>query len=606
MHRWILIFSLLLMAVLAGGCSDDNSSAPPTNQAHPSNWVSAHPGPANSDLSSCQTCHGLNFQGSGDAVSCFSCHSYETAPPFTTHPPSWTDPYIDHRSYAATNGSSSCALSACHGTNLKGGTTGPSCFSASFTTSDGEVLACHPNGPGTAPHPIDASYLAGSEHGPDAKANLTVCQGCHGQPGGPGSNPRFNLGIPAAGNQGCEGCHGVNYAHPPEWAGPNPTFHYNAGSIQQACTLCHGVNLDGVGGVGVSCLGCHSSTTTFTLDCTFCHGYAPDGSPDMAAPMGVNHRGAANVSLHDQCLVCHGVKQSSTGGTFSASSEYKLFDPTTSTNGNHWDGQINMNADTTYNQTNFGCDTAGCHGNDPAHELSDSGLPVELGNYGRGAAPHPLDGTFFAPSAHGPAAKADLTFCQGCHGQPGGAGTNPRFNIGIIRGGDNGCEDCHNDRTAHPSVGTRDMTHWYGAPYTHADAGNMPAACELCHGANLEGPADTPPGVGPACTDCHPVVPVGADASGCVSCHNTPPNGLPPVGNVRPNRAGQHGAGGHALDCSTCHSNGGFGTAAHFDFTPPADVTPPAGESIIFTSNATNTTCNGSCHGMTHTNFTWY
>jgi hypothetical protein len=37
-------------------------------------------------LDGCQVCHGLAFAGSGDAVSCFSCHP--TGPPFTSLPSS--------------------------------------------------------------------------------------------------------------------------------------------------------------------------------------------------------------------------------------------------------------------------------------------------------------------------------------------------------------------------------------------------------------------------------------------------------------------------------------------------------------------------------------
>ena len=41
-----------------------------------------------------------------------------------------------------------------------------------------------------------------------------------------------------------------------------------------------------------------------------------------------------------------------------------------------------MNATPQYNQTNFGCDAAVCHGNNSTHQLSDSGLPVELKDFG--------------------------------------------------------------------------------------------------------------------------------------------------------------------------------------------------------------------------------
>ena len=367
-----LAFLVLVAAVLLlNACSNGGSDSPKDTNAHPERWFSDHAAEALDDpgYGDCSRCHGPNLRGSGNAVSCYSCHSYNDAPPFSTHPPGWTETYVDHRPYTKLNGNQSCK--ACHGSNLQGYQVAPSCYSASYNGT-----ACHPDGPQGAPHPVNESYLLGTNHGPDAKADLTACQLCHGQPGGPGSNPRFNVGIYRVGGNGCESCHGTDYAHPAEWAGPNTTFHYSAGSIQQACTLCHGVHLDGVGGVGVSCLGCHTSVTTFTLDCTFCHGYPPDGSEDVATETGVDH---SNVPLdsHAGCAVCHGMSESAAGGSFAPTENYPLFNMITDTIGDHWDGNINMNSGTPqYNPDNFGCDTNVCHGNDPAHRLSDSELPV--------------------------------------------------------------------------------------------------------------------------------------------------------------------------------------------------------------------------------------
>jgi hypothetical protein len=314
------------------------------------------------------------LRGSGDVVSCFSCHSYNTEPPFSFHPQNWTDPFIDHRGFAALNGTASC--SSCHGQDLRGRQTAPSCFSAGF---DGR--SCHADGPQGVPHALDGTYLSGANHGPDAKADLTACQVCHGQSGGPGSNPRFNVGITSVGGNGCESCHGTNYAHPPNWAGPNPTFHYSAANIQTSCTLCHGENLNNIDSIGVSCIGCHAQIEDFALDCTFCHAYPPDGSTFQDVPIPVPHGNVAMIVRHGDCLICHGMLEDSVGGRFSATTNYELFDKATDTNGDHWDGNINMSADFQYNQGNFGCDAAGCHGNDPDHRLSDSGLPAILKNF---------------------------------------------------------------------------------------------------------------------------------------------------------------------------------------------------------------------------------
>lgn len=623
MNDRLALLILLFLSLTLFGCSGGNSAAPAEKSAHPIGWIVNHPASAlaAANFSDCTVCHGSDLQGSGEVISCFSCHSFNTTPTFIIHPAEWDETYTSHRSYAAANGFTTCAN--CHGTKLKGSPAAPSCFSSSF---DGRN--CHPAGPGEAPHPVDGTYLDGTNHGPDAKANLTSCQSCHGQPGGPGNNPRFNSGIKSQGGTGCEACHGVNYAHPALWAGPNNAFHYSAGSIQSACTLCHGVNLDGNGGVGVSCLDCHVSTTTFTLDCTSCHAYPPEGSPDFASDTGVDHKNAADVSPHDVCVLCHGMKESDTGGSFSATTNYLLFDKSTDTLGSHWNGAIDMNSDADYNQTTFGC-SSGCHISDLDHQLSDSGLTVELTNFGFGeAVPHSLDGSFFEPLNHGQAAKGlsaafpdGMVDCQPCHATPP-FGNNPRFNVGIVRVGSNGCEACHNTETAHPSNGVRDRTHWYDNTFTHSDTTDFTTICSPCHGDNLNGPAGG--GVGPACIDCHSVSPV-SNPSGCVSCHNLPPDGGAPAGTVRPNRQGQHNRAGHSSlinadstkTCVRCHKGVGVGTAAHFDTTGSADVNflhPDATDTITPISTGVNTTCNGVCHITTdavdipiqHTNASWY
>jgi hypothetical protein len=554
MKKSWLLF-LLLPALLMTGCSDSNSDA--TLGAHPADWFVAHR--ATADISECGICHGADLRGSGAA---------------------------------------------------------PSCFSNNFNGQ-----SCHPDGPGQAPHPTDGTYLQGSNHGPDAKADLTFCQRCHSSDptGGPGSNPRFNVGIAAAGGTGCEGCHGTNYAHPQNWAGPNDTFHYSAGNIQGACTLCHGTALDGVGGVGVSCAGCHAETTDFTLDCSFCHGFPPDGTTaDLDVPNPVAHRGVADISQHDVCVVCHGMKESDSGGTFSAAPNYDLFNAATDTPGDHWNGSINMNSATQYNQVNFGCDAAGCHGNDAAHQLSDSGLPVRTADYGLGAGvPHPVDGSFLSPANHGPAAKGQtanfpngIADCQGCHANPA-SGSNPRFNVGIVSVGGTGCEACHNDFTAHPSSAAPDAAPWYDLGPTHSDISpaKYDVMCTLCHGANLDGVGGVP-GAG-GCNDCHNADPVANPA--CVSCHSLPPNGAAGVaGDVRPNREGRHlSPGAHQVACGTCHNGAGFGTANHFDQAAPADVViqdsfgDPAGAGSY--DPATGSCSNITCHGGAGTTFgPWY
>jgi predicted CxxxxCH...CXXCH cytochrome family protein len=273
---------------------------------------------------------------------------------------------------------------------------------------------------------------------------------------------------------------------------------------------------------------------------------------------GGNHR-AAFRAAPDQCPQCHGndlFQQGSKGGVARVSCSSTSFN-----------GII-------------------CHAN--AH------VPRQV--------PHPLP--FTNPVLHGPAAKQDLNFCKGCHASSSGvAGSNPRFNakIGALI---NGCEDCHNVYTAHPSTPAPDSAPWRGT-FTHQDAKNLASACALCHGVNLDGTG----AVGPACSTCHtaasPLI-----SLNCTSCH-----GNPPTGGIFPDIPGRHGAH-NALNlvtgiCSSCHNGAGIGTLNHFNQTVnvaisatynaktggPATYAPDAGFPIPITANNGGQCTNVSCHG---------
>lgn len=625
---------------------------PPAPHALPYTAPDAHGSTAKADQFFCRNCHGRpshDFSGGfvadrladsapgeiNPAGNCSLCH-----PSAKAHPTNWqgsNDPdpayQASHRGVDETAQVRGCAL--CHlSTGLGTGPlpAAPSCFSANHLNADNSATFCHAGGPRTAPHPVDGSYRAPAAHGRDAKQDLTFCRNCHATPG---TNPRFNVAIGAL-SGGCETCHPPFFAHPETWAGPNQAnvFHYLSGNIANACTLCHGANLDGVGGVnrsgaspGLSCRQCHADTTLFNLDCTACHGYPPDGitvEPRVAALGGVpvNHGNAAAVGLHDQCAVCHGVKSSAlaTSGHLSTNVNYRLYDVISGVPGDHWNGRINMNGPAPatgagYNELNFGCDNAGCHGNDLAHRLNDSALPVQFADYGRGegGAPHPLDGSFRPGENHGPVARSDLANCKACHGQA--ITINPRYNVGI---GGNGCETCHNDRTAHPSsgaggIGVRENVRWYDVQWRHSNGtkSTFATACGMCHPGT--GGSGT---VGPACLACHRADPI-VNNTGCVSCHSLPPNGISGIaGNQRPNRTGNHSRSAHRAGisstplntCGVCHGTSfGPGNANHFDQAAGADISmTAAGVGITAIQSGGNTRCTGICHDESHDNESWY
>ncbi len=223
-----------------------------------------HGPPAKNDLAFCQRCHGrpgtTDFAGGGVEVGCTLCH-----PDAGAHPTNWqgtNDPtgplFFTHW---GSGNLQACAI--CHNVTADlapGNRTpgpaprAPSCFAPDFTNALGSATACHPGGPVRAPHPLDRSYFQPQSHGPDARADLTFCQACHGEPGGPGSNPRFNVGILRVLGTGCEGCHVEAGAHPFQWIAPGRT-HSSAGNFRVACALCHGAELQG--GVGTACTLCH-------------------------------------------------------------------------------------------------------------------------------------------------------------------------------------------------------------------------------------------------------------------------------------------------------------------------------------------------------------
>lgn len=226
--------------------------------------------------------------------------SNDKAPALTAtgkHPGNW---YTAHRQAYSLAYLQDGALQCrdCHGIDLMGGITRIDCFQGIPGGS------CHANGHGPRPIPHAIPFLDPAAHGPAAKADLVSCQICHGQGGGPGSNPRFNVPIGSLA-QGCtaSGCHNINSpthfrytsaAHPIPWSG-----HNSAGNILNSCGLCHGQDL--FGGVGQSCQNCHTSMTAGVPpvygQCITCHAKPPASGAHLA------HNAVA--SMANLCTACH-------------------------------------------------------------------------------------------------------------------------------------------------------------------------------------------------------------------------------------------------------------------------------------------------------------
>ncbi|QWV94264.1 hypothetical protein KP004_03505 [Geomonas oryzisoli] len=138
----VLSFAVLgVLALALSGCGDANPQATfdPAAGKHPANWLpSGHSDAAEEDINGCAECHGQDLRGGIAKVSCVQCH---VEVPTSVHPVLWGQvAYALHPGYVQAHGSTSCAVAECHGTNLLGGASAPSCG-----------INCHQGGNAAAP-----------------------------------------------------------------------------------------------------------------------------------------------------------------------------------------------------------------------------------------------------------------------------------------------------------------------------------------------------------------------------------------------------------------------------------------------------------------------
>lgn len=330
MKKVTLLF-ICLLATIISGCSSSNNDAPllgstpSASSVHVAGWLSAHGDEASVDLRGCQGCHGFDFKGSGNAVSCFNCHS--SGPPFVgAHPSSWNaDPYNAHRTFAnATDPNERlswtvCANAACHGADLNGGASvAPSCMIDEIDR-DGILVQCHPTAEPPPPH---VTPFPNSLHGPAAKGatdpNLsmgTYCINCHGRPdntfdGGFVADP----GILGNANGNCGTCHTTATAHPANWTSirTGNNVNHNDGSLTDAikngsCALCHTTSGQAPPSPFTGAPTCFADSYSGLA----CHATGPGGAPhDTLATTGVDylpagmHGPAAKAGMAG-CQLCH-------------------------------------------------------------------------------------------------------------------------------------------------------------------------------------------------------------------------------------------------------------------------------------------------------------
>jgi hypothetical protein len=361
--------ALTLVLAAAAGCTKNRSGNPfDPDTGHAADWVVGHRAAFVAGGAACLECHGTDMMGGISHVSCFSAsfegQSCHPGGPRGGHPAGWSSPSSHGAGAKAENGFPFCE--DCHGGDFRGGTAGLSCF------------GCHGV---PAPHPR-APWRGALTHTSTNPSNAIVCAQCHrnSKPGNPGC---FNDTL----------CHAEPAGHPPGWAAAS-----SHGAAAKAapgtmrgfavCEGCHGSNFGGSS--GPSCFGCH--------------GWNAPHARNGWQGGGTSHR-STDQSNASVCAQCH---RSSSGapGCFNATL---------------------------------------CHGTGGGH-------PAGWASSGQ----------------HGAAALGSpgFTNCQGCHGAKFAGGTGPTcLSTGT----------CHRWNAAHGKTG------WQGGGGTHRRQRGWEGICRLYH-----------------------------------------------------------------------------------------------------------------------------
>ena len=169
----LFLLCLFLLAGCGGGSSE--TEVPPANPpvamvaTHPAGWLpGGHVTDAKANVTTCTVCHGNDLTGSTTHVSCTQCH---LGNPQSVHPLQWGNfAYALHNTYVSQNGTSSCANVTCHGLNLEGVPgSGPSCTACHM----GGVFSKHPVA-WNANIELHKDYVASNG---SASCRVAVCHG---------------------------------------------------------------------------------------------------------------------------------------------------------------------------------------------------------------------------------------------------------------------------------------------------------------------------------------------------------------------------------------------------------------------------------------------
>ena len=322
---------LILLAAFAAaaGCSNAESPAGSSNNMNHvlpsgssvSGWLVVPSGGthtssatldyiANGGSSDCTQCHGSDLKGGISGVSCFAnpagCHHGPVVTGWVAAPPAAQQHGVSAKKAPGSSGFASCQI--CHGADFRipRGASNRTCYS------------CHTLTP-HAPRPWRGSPYT---HTDTNTANAPVCAQCHfpGSPNNPANHPATPA--PAGTAPGCFNstlCHGAGGApHPVDnaWVTPPPAPQPHGNSAKATpgattgfsyCQDCHGTGTNFSGGSsGVSCTntaGCHGATVSSP--------HPKDWLPDNTYKHNTTSPGNASV-----CAYCHRNANPGTPGCF--------------------------------------------------------------------------------------------------------------------------------------------------------------------------------------------------------------------------------------------------------------------------------------------------